>query len=85
MHAQTALDLGDIAAYNYLIAAIAEAKRGRWAEAKSQFEAALDAWPNEFIDAEYMISTKRGMLWFDTADELMGLLAEAKSHLEIEP
>lgn len=84
-HAQTALDLGDITAYNYLIAAIAEAKRGRLAEAESKLEAAREAWPQEIIDAEYMISTQRGMLWFDTADELMALWVEAEAHLEIDP
>jgi len=85
MHAQTALDMGDIEPYNYLIIAIAEAKRGRWAEAESQLQAAQEAWPQDLIDAGYVISTQRGMLWFDTADELMALWAEAESQFEIDP
>jgi len=48
-------------------------------------QAAQEAWPQDLIDAGYVISTQRGMLWFDTADELMALWAEAESQFEIDP
>ena len=35
-------------------------------------------WPAEFDDAEYLVSTERGLLWFDTIGELRELSTEAE-------
>ncbi len=79
LQAQHALELGDLAAYDHLIAAISHAKQGQTETAIWHLNAAREAWPTALIAAGYKVSTQWGMLWFDTSDELMSLWAEAES------
>ncbi len=85
VHAQNAMAQGDLSAMDHLIAALAEANRGQLETAQTHLEAARDVWPQELIDAGYVVSTERGMLWFDTADELTDLLEEAEVLLDDVP
>jgi tetratricopeptide (TPR) repeat protein len=78
-HAQEALRLGDVAAFPHAILAIAEARRGNIEDASAHLDVVHDLWPAELKEAEYLVSTERGMLWFDTAWQLEELVEEARS------
>ncbi len=81
-YAQEALALGDIPAFPYLLMAIAEAHRGNAEGAGEHLLAAKEAWPEELINAGFSVSTQRGMLWVDTAEQLERLLGEAEEIID---
>ena len=74
--------LGDIAAYDHLIEAISKVRSGQLDVARTSLKAAHAAWPAELIEAGFVVSTARAMLWFDTAEELMSLRDEAEQLLD---
>ena len=78
--AMQALEAGDLVTINYLIVAIAEAKQDRLAQARNAVERCLQAWPDDLREAgAYRASAPEGVLWFDTADELLRLREEAET------
>ena len=78
LDAQQALRLDDVPAFPHAILAIAEAHRGNIEEAQAHLNQVYDLWPAELEDGDYMVSTERGMLWFDTAWQLEKLAEEAR-------
>ncbi|MCH8969623.1 MAG: tetratricopeptide repeat protein, partial [Planctomycetes bacterium] len=85
-NATAALTQGDVPAYCHLIAAVAEARLGNVAKAKSHLEDAAKNWPAEFqAGGDVIVTAEKGLLWFDTAAELESLRAEAQQLLESEP
>jgi len=82
LHAENALQLGDEPAFANLIAALAEVGRSEFEQAQAYREAAAQTWPAALVDGGRIISTDRGMLWFDTAAELNSLHDEAELYLD---
>jgi serine/threonine protein kinase len=79
-YARDALALGDMAAYDQLIIAIAERHLGHADAAKSALTTAIDAWPKKLDQPDqYEPSAAKGFLWFESADELLGLRAEIEA------
>lgn len=77
--AQKALGLGDMEVINHLIMAVAEARRGNVEAARGHLEAADAAWPEELTsEGDYLATADKGVLWFETAEELLGLRDEAR-------
>ncbi len=80
-HARLALELGDLPAINHLIIANAQARLGDAEAARAHLDAAGDAWPSEFEEAEFMAKYDEGILWFESRAELEGLRAETRGLL----
>ena len=78
------LFVGDeLPAADYLIIAIAEAELGHLDLARIAYGQALDAWPDELRDeGSYIVTADAGILWFESADELMRLREQAKTLLD---
>lgn len=77
--AQKALGLGDMEMINHLIMAIAERNQGNFEAARGHLEAADAAWPEELTsEGDYLATADKGVLWFETADELLGLRDEVR-------
>lgn len=69
--ARDALKYKDMVTINRLIIAIAEARMSRLDRAKSEYNLAIESWPEALKNAgEFKASAPKGFLWFDTADEL---------------
>ncbi len=84
-HALQAIALRDSATLNCLIIAIAEARRNNLAEAREFLAAADTAWPEKLKPpGAVRVTADRGDLWFDSADELLALRAEAEHLLGVE-
>ena len=83
--AQAAVAVGDLETINQLIVAIAEASRGDLSSAGSAYEAAVVSWPKTLRTAgAYVVSAPFGVLWFDTADDLVSLRDEARREMGLE-
>ena len=80
--AQAALDVGSQPALPELIRAVAWARLGGLAKARASLEAATAAWPAELVDGGFQVICDGHSLWFDTADELTTLQAEASQVIE---
>lgn len=77
--AMDAIELDDLATVNHLIIAIAEAGLGRVEDARSRVQTAVDTWPEQLrAEEDRNVSADKGVLWFDTAAELIALKAEAE-------
>lgn len=81
-HAEKALALGDIVAFPHVIMAIANASLGEFEQARTHLGLAQEWWPAEISDAGYVVSTERGMLWFDTEVQLRMLQKEAEQLIQ---
>jgi serine/threonine protein kinase/Flp pilus assembly protein TadD len=77
--AQTAIEMGDLAVLNHLIIAIAEARLGDTASARTQFESAIYTWPADLQDeGDFQATAPEAVLWVDTAHEIHQLRQEAE-------
>ncbi len=77
VHAQKAVELGDLPSFAYLVLAIAEFHLGHVEAGQEHYRTAVELWPEELDEVEYIVSTERGMLWLDTAWQLERLADEA--------
>jgi serine/threonine protein kinase/Flp pilus assembly protein TadD len=81
--ADLAVGLGDMSCINALIKSIAYARTSDVDAARRELRVAQDRWPPFLADEHAIaVSSERGLLWFDSADELLGLRAEANAALE---
>ena len=77
-HAEAAIEQGDMETINLLILAIANARQGNPDEAGRFIEQAERAWPEKLRDkGDYYATGEKGILWFESADELIQLRDEA--------
>jgi serine/threonine protein kinase len=77
-HADAAIQLSDLETINRFIMAIAAARAIETQAAEEQLELALRSWPTELKESgQWIASAYRGVLWFETADELIALHNEA--------
>lgn len=84
--AKKAIAAGDMATFNLLTLSAAEARQGRAAEARQAFERAEEQWPADLKrSGDYHPSAPEGVLWFETADELLALRAQAAAMLTDKP
>lgn len=83
-YARAAIDLRDeLPAADYLIIAIAEAELGHLGLARIAYRQALDSWPAELRnEGSYTVTADAGILWFESADELMRLREQAETLLD---
>jgi serine/threonine protein kinase/Tfp pilus assembly protein PilF len=71
--------LGNEPAYTSLLLAIAEARAGNHAAAQAALDDAHRSWPDDLKEPGAVRRSRHlGMIWFESHDELAGLLAEAK-------
>ena len=85
-YAQLAIEASDIPAINYLIIAISEADLGHSAAAQAALDRALQSWPPDLaVRGGYVATAPEGVLWFETADELLSLRKEAEAPLAAQP
>ncbi|MCH7839751.1 MAG: protein kinase [Planctomycetes bacterium] len=84
--AQKALGLGDMEVINHLIIAVAEARLGNIERARGRLVTAESTWPEELkSEGNYLATADKGVLWFETADELFALRGEATELLDNAP
>ena len=84
--ANQAIAAGGFYAINELIIAIAEAKLGRREEAEQALEQAIDHWPDDLKNpGDFRPTAPEGVLWFETADELLAWRAEVEALLRATP
>jgi len=77
-----ALDAGDLPTANQLVLAIAHASLGDPEAAQQAFNRAISEWPEALREpGQHQASAPDGILWFDTADELIALREEARALL----
>ncbi len=81
-HAEAAIDGEDRPAYCHLIAAIANAHLGELDLANDHLEQALGNWPAAFDEDDVIVTAEKGLLWFDTLEELQDLRDEAERAIE---
>lgn len=75
---RAALAHKDMATINHLVIAIAEARMGRLDIARSEYNLAIESWPEGLRNpGDFEAGAPRGFLWFDTADELIQFKARA--------
>ncbi|MHC5111548.1 MAG: protein kinase domain-containing protein [Planctomycetota bacterium] len=79
--ADSAIEEGDLPVYNHLIAAAALADLGDTGMARARFKQALDVWPTEFIDDQYLLTTGHGVLWVDSLAHLEELRQEIDNEI----
>jgi tetratricopeptide (TPR) repeat protein len=77
-HARKAIELGDVPSYAYLVLSIAEARLGQNEQGREHYRAAIDSWPTELDEGQYLVSTEQGMLWLDTRWQLQEWVEEAQ-------
>lgn len=77
-HASNALALGDVASFSHLILAIAYGEMGQFDQAAAHLSLGTELWPTDITEDGYRVSTDRGMLWFDTFEDLLNLKEEAE-------
>lgn len=83
-HARMAIDLHDMAAVNRLIIALAQAQKGKRAEAADYLRAAVAGWPPELTKpGSHQASADRGELWFEEYSDLHTLQKEAEELLAV--
>ena len=83
--AQQAIDLNDMATVNYLIIAVAKARLGDLDDARTAYDRADALWPENLKSPDgFVASAHRGILWFDTTEELLGLRREAEELVGVE-
>jgi tetratricopeptide (TPR) repeat protein len=81
-YARQALDAGDLPTINQLVLAIAHAKLGNREAAQQALNRAIWEWPDALREpGQYRATAPDGILWFDTADELIALRDEAQTLL----
>lgn len=78
-YAEYASEGGDKPAYNQLIIAIARSRLGQVELARDALDNAIENWPKEFEADRVIVEAEKGLLWFDTADELEVLRKEAEA------
>ncbi len=85
-HANKALSLEDeLAATDYLILAIAEARIGETDSAHQHFRIAHERWPETFkTKGSFIAMAPKGVLWLERADQLHSLANEAAGLLDLE-
>ena len=71
----------DLESASLLIMAIAEAKRGNLDKAREHHTQAVAAWPSDLEEKRVMATAERGVLWFETIDELQQLRTQAQTLL----
>lgn len=76
LHAENALTLNDAPSFAHFIIAIASAEIELWEDAGSHLQLANQLWPERIAEHGYTISTERGLLWFDTQQQLIILREE---------
>jgi len=82
IHARSALELHDLPTGDLLIVAVAEAKRGRKENARAALEAADAGWPEELkVAGGFLVSAEAADVWIESADDWLGLRAEAENLL----
>ncbi len=78
-HASVANALKDLPAINHLIMAIADAHLGNDAESSEHLSDAIESWPEMLQDdGAQQISADKGVLWSESASELLALRKEAE-------
>ncbi len=79
-HAEDALKEGDMQTINLLILAIAHARKGNVDQAAGFLQQAQDVWPERLAEpGDYYATGEKGILWFESADELIQLRQEAEA------
>lgn len=81
-HANAALSLGDVAAYDHFLMAKAYAGTGNLDAARQHLTLGEQQFPIEFSEKPYVVTFDEGVLWFESAQELNRLRASAVSALE---
>jgi serine/threonine protein kinase len=82
--AKKALALEDLEVVDRLILAVAYASLGDSSTAESQFALARAIWPDTLDEpGEYVVDAPKGILWFESADELLALRAELEARLDL--
>jgi tetratricopeptide (TPR) repeat protein len=81
--AARAYQLGDLPVFPKLLVAMAEAKLGNAQRARNALDEADATWPPDLRErGQSRRSRHMGMLWFESADELLALRAEAVNLIE---
>ena len=81
--ARAAIALDDMRVINHLIMAVAGARLDDSASAHEHLQQARDSWPPELRQAgDRRATAEKGILWFDTADELHYLLGLAENAMQ---
>lgn len=76
--ARQAIVAGGFYSVNQFIIAIAEARQGHLVEARHAYQQAIENWPDDLKNpGDYRPTAPEGVLWFETADELLAWRAEA--------
>ena len=76
-HANAAIELGDMAAINYLTIALAEVGRGRPSVARENEIKADLTWPKQLREpGSFHATAGAGSLWIEAADDLFALKEE---------
>ncbi len=84
--ADAAIRLGDMTCINELTKATAHAGLGDRDAARGALQTAIERWPPALINEHAVVVTSdRGVLWFDTATELMSFRAEASAAIDSGP
>lgn len=84
-YAEAAIALSDLPAFSHLIIATANARLSNLETARSHLELASNNWPRELQSTDgYIATAERGVLWFDTAEELNQLRRIAQEAMAAE-
>ncbi len=84
--ADAAIGLGDTTCINELTKATSHAGLRDWDAARAALRTATERWPPALINEHaVVVNSDRGVLWFDTAAELMRFRAEVSALIEATP
>ncbi|MBI1825405.1 MAG: protein kinase [Planctomycetes bacterium] len=84
--AEAAMKLQDFSTIDHLIIARAQAELGQLDAARAALTEARANWPDDLQSAgQYRVTADDGVLWFDTADEWLGLRAAIERLLQPPP
>ncbi len=83
LQAEAATIGGDLEAYGHLLRAVAFARLGRTEEAEAALVQAEAQWPENLQDpGDVYFQAEKGLLWYDSHEELMSLADAARRLLE---
>jgi len=82
--AREAIRMGDLAVVNHLLMAVAHARLGEFDRARAAMAKAEATWPDDLrTPGAIRVNADRQILWFDLADELFDLRADARHLLDV--
>jgi tetratricopeptide (TPR) repeat protein len=80
--ARQAIELGDMPTINHLVLAVALASQQERDAAREHLVEGMRLWPAELKQAAFAATSDEGTLWFESADELNRLRAEAEARID---